>query len=81
LWLKRSWGGEVRNVSLLVAIGVNDEGFREVLEVAEGAKEDKASWTTFLRHLKERGLQGVRCGSGARCIFTATCGRQRPRAR
>src|SRR5580700_473844 len=28
LWLKRSWGGEVRNVSLLVAIGVNEEGFR-----------------------------------------------------
>src|SRR6202050_251255 len=43
LWLKRSWGGEVRNVSLLVAIGVNEEGFREVLAVAEGAKEDKAS--------------------------------------
>ena len=32
LWLKRSWGGEVRKVSLRVAIGVNDEGFREVLE-------------------------------------------------
>lgn len=28
--LKRSWAGEVRNVSVLVAIGVNDEGFREV---------------------------------------------------
>jgi putative transposase len=42
LWLKRSWGGEVRNVLLLVAIGVNAEGFR-VLAVAEGAKEDKAS--------------------------------------
>jgi putative transposase len=27
LWLKRSWGGKVRNVSLLVAIGVNEEGF------------------------------------------------------
>ncbi len=26
LWLKCSWGGEVRNVSLLVAIGVNDDG-------------------------------------------------------
>src|SRR5579864_5863802 len=38
LWLKRSWGGEVRNVSLLVAIGVNEEGFREVLAVAEGSK-------------------------------------------
>ena len=43
LWLKRSWGGEVRNVSLLVAIDVNDEGFREVLAVAEGSKEHKAS--------------------------------------
>src|SRR6187431_1966430 len=29
--LKRSWGGEVRNVSLLVAIGVSSEGFREIL--------------------------------------------------
>ncbi len=44
LWLKRSWGGEVRNVSLLVAIGVNAGGFREVLAVAEGSKENKASW-------------------------------------
>jgi hypothetical protein len=45
-------GGEVRNVSLLVAIGVNDEGFRKVLAVAEGSKEDKASWTAFLGHLR-----------------------------
>jgi len=67
LWLKRSWGGEVRNVSLLVAIGVNDEGFREVLAVAEGAKEDKASWTAFLRHLKERGLKGVRLFVSDKC--------------
>jgi len=61
--LKRSWGGEVRNVSLLVAIGVNDEGYREVLAAAEGSKEDKASWTAFL-HWR-------RCGSGARCTFIA----------
>ena len=38
LWLKRSWAGEVRNVAVLVAIGVDEEGFREVLAVAEGAK-------------------------------------------
>jgi putative transposase len=57
----------VRNVSLLVAIGVNDEGFREVLAVAEGAKEDKASWTAFLRHLKERGLKGVRLFVSDKC--------------
>lgn len=68
LWLKRSWGGEVRNVSLLVAIGVNDEGFREVLAVAEGSKEDKASWTAFLRQLKERGLKGVRLFVSDKCL-------------
>src|SRR5712692_10130084 len=60
IWLKRSWGGEVKNVSVLVAIGVNEQGFREVLAVAEGAKEDKASWTNFLRELKGRGLAGVK---------------------
>jgi putative transposase len=68
LWLKRNWGGEVRNVSLLVAIGENDEGFREVLAVAEGSKEDKASWTAFLRHLKERGLKGVRLFVLDKCL-------------
>jgi len=68
LWLKRSWGGEVRNVSLLVAMGVNEEGFREVLAVAEGAKEDKASWTAFLRHLKERGLKGIRLFISDKCL-------------
>jgi Transposase, Mutator family len=40
--LKRCWAGEVRNVSLLVAIGVNSEGYREILGICEGAKEDKA---------------------------------------
>ena len=59
IWLKRSWGGEVRNVSVLVAIGVNGEGYREVLGVMEGAKEDKGSWLNFLKHLKTRGLKGT----------------------
>jgi transposase-like protein len=36
--LKRSWAGEVRNISLLVAIGVNAEGYREILGICEGAK-------------------------------------------
>lgn len=57
--LKRCWAEEVRNVSVLVAIGVDQEGYRRVLGIAEGAKEDKAGWSGFLRHLKERGLTGV----------------------
>ena len=68
LWLKRSWGGEVKNVSVLVAIGVNQDGFREVLAVSEGTKEDKASWQAFLRHLKSRGLKGVKLMVGDRCL-------------
>jgi putative transposase len=58
IFLKRSWGGEVVSVSVLVAIGVSTDGYREVLGAMEGAREDKASWMAFLRHLKERGLSG-----------------------
>src|SRR3981189_1544676 len=56
--MKRTWAGEVRNVSLLVASAVNSEGFREILGICEGAKEDKSGWSAFLRHLVERGLKG-----------------------
>lgn len=56
IFLKRSWGGEVVSVSVLVAIGVSRDGYREVLGAMEGAREDKASWRAFLLHLKERGL-------------------------
>ncbi len=66
--LKRSWGGEVKNVAVLVAVGVSQEGYREVLGVAEGAKEDKASWSAFLRYLKERGLKGVKLFISDKCL-------------
>jgi transposase-like protein len=68
IWLKRSWGGEVRNVSVLVAIGVSQDGFREIVGVAEGAKEDHASWLDFLRHLKTRGLRGTRLFISDKCL-------------
>jgi putative transposase len=58
--LKRSWAGEVKNVSVLVAIGVGNDGFRQILGVAEGQKEDLEGWRGFMRHLKDRGLKGVR---------------------
>ena len=66
--LKRSWGGEIKNISVLVAVGVNQEGYREVLGVAEGAKEDKASWSEFLRYLKGRGLKGVELVTSDKCL-------------
>jgi transposase-like protein len=68
LWLKRSWGGEVKNVSVLVAIGVAQSGYREILAVSEGAKEDTASWTNFLREMKQRGLKGVELFVSDKCL-------------
>ena len=68
MWLKRSWGGEVRNVAVLVAIGVRHDGYREILGVVEGAKEDAESWRNFLRHLKERGLRRVRLFVTDKCL-------------
>lgn len=68
VYLKRSWGGEVQNVSVLVAVGVNEEGYREILGVSEGSREDKESWSNFLRYLKERGLKGVRLVVSDKCL-------------
>jgi putative transposase len=68
LWLKRSWGGEVKNVSVLVAIGVSQSGYREILGVSEGAKEDAESWTNFLREMKRRGLKGVELFVSDKCL-------------
>ncbi|PJZ59730.1 IS256 family transposase [Leptospira adleri] len=68
LYLKKSWGGEVRNVAILVAIGVNSEGYREVLGSMEGAREDKESWQAFLKHLKDRGLRGVNLIISDKCL-------------
>jgi putative transposase len=59
LWLKRSWGGEVANVSILVAIGVNEDGYREVLGACEGMTEDKQSWKALLQDLYRRGLRRI----------------------
>jgi putative transposase len=68
IWLKRSWGGEVRNVAVLVAIGVNQDGVREILGVAEGSKEDHESWLEFLRFLKVRGLRGTQLFISDKCL-------------
>ncbi len=49
IYLRRNWGGECENVSILIAIAVNEDGYREVLGTAEGMKEDKANWVSFIQ--------------------------------
>ncbi len=68
IYLKRNWGGEYENVAVLVAIAVNEEGYREVLGAAEGMKEDKASWVSFFQWLCGRGLDGVKLIVGDKCM-------------
>jgi putative transposase len=66
--LKRSWAGEIKNVSVLVAIGVSEDGFREIIGVSEGAKEDKEGWSNFLKYLKCRGLKNVKLFITDKCF-------------
>lgn len=49
IYLKRNWGDEYENVAVLVAITVNEDGYREVLGAAEGMKKDKESWKAFFQ--------------------------------
>jgi transposase-like protein len=64
LYLKRSWGGGYENIAVLVAIGVNSDGYREIIGCAEGLTESKDSWKEFFRWLKARGLRSIGCVIG-----------------
>ncbi len=58
IYLRRNWGGEFENMAILVAIAVNEDGYREILGAAEGMKEDKSSW--HIEDWRNRPLQGGR---------------------
>lgn len=65
LWLdalevKSREGGRTVNVTVVVATGVNETGYREVLGVEVFTSEDGAAWLGFLRSLVARGLHGVK---------------------
>jgi len=59
LYLKVREGGRVRSRGVMVAIGVNTDGYREVLGIMTGDTESEASWSEFFSWLKQRGLRGV----------------------
>ena len=52
-------GGRVRNVSVMVATGVNADGHREILGIQVATGESHAGWLGFFRDLVARGLNGV----------------------
>lgn len=52
-------GGRIVNVAVVIAVGVNNDGHREVLGLDVITTEDGAGWLAFLRGLVARGLSGV----------------------
>jgi transposase-like protein len=58
--LKVREAGRIISLAVIVAVGVNTDGRREVLGVATGASEAEPFWKAFLRSLADRGLRGVK---------------------
>ena len=59
-YLKVRRGGRIVSVAVIIAIGVNTDGRREVLGLEIGTSEAEPIWTEFLRKLTRRGLRGVK---------------------
>lgn len=59
-YLKEREGGRIVSTAVIVAVGVNTLGKREVLGVASGPSEAETFWKSFLRSLADRGLRGVK---------------------
>ena len=65
LWIDATYvkvreAGRIVSVAVIIAVGVNTDGTREVLGMAVGPSEAEPFWTGFLRSLTRRGLRGVR---------------------
>ena len=86
LWLDATYikvrdSGRIVSRAVIVAVGVNEDGKREVLGVHAGHSEAEVFWTEFLRSLADRGLRGVKLviaddhkglRAAARRVFAAT---------
>ncbi|MBK6720953.1 MAG: IS256 family transposase [Sphingomonadales bacterium] len=59
-YVKVRQAGRIVSVAVIVAVGVNSDGRREVLGMDIGASEAETFWTEFLRKLTRRGLRGVK---------------------
>jgi putative transposase len=59
-YVKTREAGRIVSVAVIIAVGVNTEGQREVLGMSIGASEAETFWTSFLRSLARRGLRGVK---------------------
>ena len=66
IYLKRSWGGSYENVAVMVAIGANEDGYREVVGCAEGFTESKERWPISRRVRSRAGCAAFACPPATR---------------
>ena len=59
-YVKVRSSGRIVSVAVIIAVGVNTDGTRELLRMAVGPSEAEPFWTDFLRSLSRRGLRGVK---------------------
>src|SRR4051812_186526 len=59
-YVKVRQNGRIVSVAVIVAVGANSDGRREVLGLDIGPSEAETFWTAFLRKLARRGLRGVK---------------------
>ena len=59
-YVKARCDGRIVSVAVIIAVGVNGDGRREILGLAIGTSEAEVFWTDFLRSLTRRGLRGVK---------------------
>lgn len=59
-YVKTRQSGRIVSVAVIIAVGVNTDGTRELLGLAVGPSEAEPFWTEFLRSLSRRGLRGVK---------------------
>ena len=59
-YVKARAAGRIVSMAVIVAVGVNSDGRREVLGMDIGPSEAETFWTAFLRKLARRGLRGVK---------------------
>ena len=59
IYTKVRENGRIRSKGLMIAIGINEQGYREVLGFCCADNETEAGWTAFFRELKGRGLAQV----------------------
>ena len=70
IYLRRNWLQDIEEITILIAVGIDEDGFRTALGAVIGKIENPRKWLDFLSDLKNRGLDGVKLIISSKCFDT-----------